>query len=217
MGEPDGVCAVCTESSFELGVSFPIAAEIFLSKRLCHGEDPTVVTLILGGARSGKSRYAQSLAARAGEVVYLATACASDDEMRMKIERHRRERPPSWTTVEVPLDLDVAVTQYGNKDSFLLIDCLTTYTANLMSAENGSETAILGRIESLRSALASAQACVAVVSNEVGSGVVPAYPSGCQFRDLLGELNQRIAGIARNVVLMVAGCPLVLKGSVETP
>jgi adenosylcobinamide kinase / adenosylcobinamide-phosphate guanylyltransferase len=174
-----------------------------------------VVTLILGGARSGKSRYAQVLAARAEDVVYLATAQPSDDEMRAKIERHRRERPTTWKTVEVPLDLDVVVSQYGNQGSFLIIDCLTTYTANLMTAENGNEDAILQRIERLRAALASASGYVAVVSNEVGSGVVPAYPSGCQFRDLLGEANQRIAGISRNVVLMVAGCPLALKGSIE--
>jgi adenosylcobinamide kinase / adenosylcobinamide-phosphate guanylyltransferase len=147
--------------------------------------------------------------------VYLATAQVSDEEMRAKIERHRRERPATWKTVEVPLDLDVAVSQYGSQGSFLIIDCLTTYTANLMTAENGGEDAILRRIERLCAALASASGYVAVVSNEVGSGVVPAYPSGCRFRDLLGEANQKIARISRNVVLMVAGCPLALKGSVE--
>src|SRR5215813_8477254 len=106
-----------------------------------------MVTLILGGARSGKSRYAQALAAQAGkDVVYLATAQASDDEMRAKIERHRKERPANWKTIEVPLDLDLAVTQYGNKDAFLLIDCLTTFTANLMLAENGSQEAVFRRI-----------------------------------------------------------------------
>lgn len=174
------------------------------------------VTLILGGARSGKSRYAQTLASRAGkEVVYLATAQASDDEMRAKIERHRKDRPPSWKTIEVPLDLDCAVTQYGNKDAFLLIDCLTTFTANLMLAENGDEKAVFRRVERLRSALISTAASVVIVSNEVGSGVVPAYPSGCQFRDLLGEINQAIAQISRQVVLMIAGCPLPLKGIVE--
>lgn len=176
---------------------------------------PAAVTLILGGARSGKSRYAQALAAGAKDVVYLATAEASDDEMCVKIERHRKERPTAWKTVEVPLELDTAIAHYGSKDSFLVIDCLTTYTANLMSAENGNEQAILRRIERVRSALASTLAGVAVVSNEVGSGVVPAYPSGCQFRDLLGETNQKIAQISRNVVLMIAGCPLALKGSVE--
>lgn len=177
---------------------------------------PAKVTLILGGARSGKSHYAQALAARAGkDVFYLATAQASDDEMRAKIERHRKERPASWKTIEVPLDLDCAVTQYGNKDACLLIDCLTTFTANLMLAENGNEEAVFRRIERLRSALICTAASVVIVSNEVGSGVVPAYPSGCQFRDLLGEINQTIAQISRQVVLMIAGCPLALKGTME--
>src|SRR5579872_1437972 len=173
------------------------------------------ITLILGGARSGKSRYAQALAGRATDVVYLATAEASDDEMRVKIERHRRERPATWTTVEVPLDLDDAIAHYGKKSSFLLIDCLTIFISNAMMAENGNEPAIFRRVERVCAALDSTPASVAAVSNEVGSSVVPAYPSGRQFRDLVGELNQRIARISRNVVLMVAGCPLALKGSVE--
>lgn len=180
---------------------------------------PAAVTLILGGARSGKSRYAQALAARAKEkdVVYLATAEASDEEMRSKIERHRNERPSTWKTVEVPLDLDRAVAQYGTKSSFLLIDCLTTLTANLMMAEKGDTGAILKRVERLRTALISIEGSAAVVSNEVGSGIVPSYPSGCHFRELLGEVNQTIAQISRNVVFMIAGCPLVLKGQLEVP
>src|SRR5262249_31164309 len=144
-----------------------------------------------------------------------ATAEASDEEMRSKIERHRRERPPIWKTIEVPLDLDYAVTKYGGKNSLLLIDCLTTFTANLMAAEKGNGAAILRRAERLRSALMATEARAVVVSNEVGSGVVPAYPSGCEFRELLGEINQRIAQISRNVIFMVAGCPLALKGAVE--
>jgi len=177
------------------------------------------VTLILGGARSGKSRYAQALATQAQDkdVVYLATAEASDDEMRSKIQRHRSERPSTWKTVEVPLQLDGAVAQYGRRNSFLLIDCLTTFTANLMTAENGDSDAILRRIDRLRSALLSTEAAVALVSNEVGSGVVPAFPSGCQFRELLGEVNQIMARISRNVIFMVAGYPLALKGAIELP
>jgi len=177
------------------------------------------VTLILGGARSGKSRYAQALATQAQDkdVVYLATAEASDDEMRSKIQRHRSERPSTWKTVEVTLQLDGAVAQYGRRNSFLLIDCLTTFTANLMTAENGDSDAILRRIDRLRSALLSTEAVVAMVSNEVGSGVVPAFPSGCQFRELLGEVNQIMARISRNVIFMVAGYPLALKGAIELP
>jgi adenosylcobinamide kinase/adenosylcobinamide-phosphate guanylyltransferase len=177
------------------------------------------VTLILGGARSGKSRYAQALATQAKDknVVYLATAEPSDNEMRSKIERHRRERPSNWKTIEVPLELDSAVKQHGGKRSFLLIDCLTTFTANLLMAEKGDTNAILRRIDRLRSVLLSTEASVAVVSNEVGNGIVPAYPSGCQFRDLLGEINQIMAQISRNVIFMIAGCPLVLKGAIEIP
>jgi adenosylcobinamide kinase / adenosylcobinamide-phosphate guanylyltransferase len=174
-----------------------------------------VITLVLGGARSGKSRYAQALACGAGDVVFLATAEPCDDDMKARIERHRRERPASWKTVEVPLDLDRAVEQHGAKDCFLLIDCLTTFTANLMMAEGGNAEAILARIDRLCAALAATKSSVAIVSNEARSGVVPAYPSGCQFRDLLGEINQKVARIADNVVLMVAGCPLAVKGRVE--
>lgn len=175
------------------------------------------LTLVLGGARSGKSTYAQRLAARADgkNVLFLATAQAEDDEMRAKIARHRKVRPSHWTTIEVPLDLDDAVTRYGNQNSLLLIDCLATFTSNLMTAEGGDEAAIFQRVDRLRSALVSTLAFVVVVSNEVGSGVVPAYQSGRQFRDLLGEINQTIAQISRNVILMIAGCPLALKGEVE--
>ena len=172
----------------------------------------STTTLILGGARSGKSSYAQRLAARARHVVYLATAQASDDEMRAKIERHRKERPASWKTVEVPVELDAAVTEYGQKETCLLIDCLTIFTANLMQAESGNEQAIFERVDRLRSSLLSTPASVIMVSNEVGSSVVPEYPSGRQFRDLVGEINQTIAQISGNVILMIAGCPLVLKG-----
>lgn len=173
-----------------------------------------MVTLILGGARSGKSSFAQTLAAQADNVVYLATAEASDEEMRAKIERHRKDRPVGWKTVETPLDLDTAVKRYGRNDTVLLIDCLTTFTANLMTAEAGNTDAIFRRIEHLRQALMATSATVLVISNEVGLGVVPAYPSGHLFRNLLGEINQQFAHISRNVIFMIAGCPLVLKGAV---
>jgi adenosylcobinamide kinase / adenosylcobinamide-phosphate guanylyltransferase len=176
-----------------------------------------LITLVVGGARSGKSRYAQALAKTAGSVVFLATGQACDDEMRARIERHRAERPASWKTVEVPVDLDSAITRYGNEHSFLLVDCLTIFTANLLAAENNNAASILACADRVCSALQSVSASVVLVSNEVGSGIVPMHPVGRLFRDLLGEINQKIASVADNVILMVAGCPLALKGKVEMP
>lgn len=172
------------------------------------------ITLVLGGVGSGKSRYAQTLASREEEVVFLATAQACDEEMRKKIARHVRERPASWKTVEVPVELDQAILEHGNS-SFLIIDCLTTFTANLLIATEGSCEAILDRTEKLSQALVQSQASVVLVSNEVGSGIVPEFPSGRQFRDILGQVNQRIARICDNVILMVAGYPLAVKGTAE--
>jgi len=176
-----------------------------------------LITLVVGGARSGKSRYAQALAKKADNVVFLATGLACDDEMRARIERHRAERPTSWETVEVPVELDAAITRYGNACSFLLVDCLTIFTANLLEAEKNNATNILARADRLCRALESISASVALVSNEVGSGIVPMHPVGREFRDLLGEINQKVAAVADSVILMVAGCPLALKGKVETP
>ncbi len=173
------------------------------------------ITLVLGGVRSGKSRLVQALAMRADGVVFLATAQPSDEEMRIKIERHRQERPTTWQTVEVPFDLDTAIVQHGRKHSFLLIDCLTTFTANLLMAEGDNCQRILARVDRVCNALQATSASVALVSNEVGSGIVPAFPSGRQFRDLLGEVNQKVARISDNVILMIAGCPLVVKGVAE--
>ena len=169
------------------------------------------LTLVLGGARSGKSRYAQELATGFDEVVFLATAQPSDPEMKAKIERHRKERPSAWKTVEVPFDLARAIDQHGRLSRFLIVDCLTTYTANLLVVKQESRQAIMDRIDSICRALLSTQASVALISNEVGGGIVPEYPSGRAFRDLLGEANQRVARVCQNLVLMVAGCPLSIK------
>lgn len=172
------------------------------------------ITLILGGVGSGKSRYAQALASREEEVVFLATAQACDDEMRRKIARHVQERPAHWKTVEVPLELDQAITEH-RASSFVIIDCLTTFTANLLITQEASCEQILARVEKISSALLRSQASVALVSNEVGSGIVPEFPSGRAFREILGQVNQRVARICDNVILMVAGCPLAVKGTAE--
>ena len=173
------------------------------------------VTLILGGARSGKSRYAQQLAqplaGRHRRVVFLATATASDEEMRLKIARHREDRPEGWLTVEEPVDLPGAIASHAGGADFLLIDCLTLYVANLLHRYRDDTAAIPAAIDRLLGSLTAPPCSIALVSNEVGSGIVPAYELGRHYRDLLGELNQRVAAVASDVVLMVAGLPLVLK------
>jgi adenosylcobinamide kinase/adenosylcobinamide-phosphate guanylyltransferase len=186
------------------------------------GKEPTMqetrqgsVTLVLGGARSGKSRYAQQLAEQSHHVVFVATAMASDEEMRAKIERHRHDRPKEWLTVEEPLNLTKVLAEHEYASEMIVVDCLTIFAANLLEAEGEDSNAIERRVEALCEALRTAQCTVVLVSNEVGSGVVPAYPVGCRYRDLLGEINQRIARVADDVVLMVAGLPLALKGHVE--
>jgi adenosylcobinamide kinase / adenosylcobinamide-phosphate guanylyltransferase len=173
------------------------------------------VTLVLGGVRSGKSRYAQQLGEHAGRVVFIAKAQATDDEMRRKVDLHRSSRPPHWQTVEEPLALAETIVRYGSACDLMLIDCLTFFAANLLDAWGDDQSGIERAIETLCLVLQSPPCPVVLVSNEVGSGVVPEYPSGRRFRDLLGEMNQSVARVASNVLLLVAGLPLVLKGQIE--
>ncbi len=175
---------------------------------------PKKVTLVLGGVRSGKSRYAQRIAeASPGRVILVATATAFDDEMRTKIDRHRATRPSEWLTVEEPLEL-AAVLDPVECD-LVLIDCLTIFAANVLHATGEDEAAARERMTLFCAAIERASCDVVLVSNEVGSGVVPAYALGRQFRDCLGELNQMVAAVADDVVLLVAGLPLALKGSIR--
>jgi adenosylcobinamide kinase/adenosylcobinamide-phosphate guanylyltransferase len=170
------------------------------------------VTLVLGGVRSGKSHYAQQLGERAARVVFVATAKAGDDdEMQRKVERHQNSRPRHWQTVEEPLLLAQTIARHGPSCDLMIIDCLTFFAANLLGAQGDEQSPI----EALCVALKSPPCSIVLVSNEVGSGVVPAYPSGRRFRDLLGEINQSVARVACNVLLLVAGLPLVLKGQLE--
>ena len=176
-----------------------------------HPSSTREVTLVLGGVRSGKSHYALQLAARAQRVTFLATAeRREDEEMRRKITRHRAERPRHWTTIEEPLNLDAAIGSASDCD-LLLIDCLTLFVGKLLDVHGENLPAIAANVDALCAALKTSLCSVVLVSNEVGSGVVPAFELGRRYRDLLGEINQRVAEIADHVVLMVAGLPLTLK------
>jgi adenosylcobinamide kinase / adenosylcobinamide-phosphate guanylyltransferase len=170
------------------------------------------ITLVLGGARSGKSSWAQEQAAQFSRVTYLATAHGGDSEMRAKIARHRRERPSAWRTVEAPTNLPETIRTEATNAEVLLIDCLTLYVANVMRTGKKSAGHNSNRILELRDAIRSASTSIIAVSNEVGSGIVPAFRSGRVYRDMLGRLNQEVAAIADNVILMVAGIPLPVKG-----
>lgn len=170
------------------------------------------VVLVLGGVRSGKSRYAQELAARGKHVAFIATAEAGDDEMRQRIARHRDERPAAWATFEAPLALEDALLEAGKNCDTILVDCLTLWTANLMQRQ-GEE--VLSHADRLANTLRALPASVILVSNEVGSGIVPDNELGRAYRDLLGAVNQRVAAAADEVILLVAGCPLVIKQPAE--
>jgi adenosyl cobinamide kinase/adenosyl cobinamide phosphate guanylyltransferase len=164
-------------------------------------------TLVIGGARSGKSRYAEQLVmAQPPPWVYLATAESSDDEMKARIAEHRDRRGGRWQTVEAPLDLTGSLQEASSTTA--LVDCLTLWLSNLMLAERDIAAEIL-RLEQV---VALRRAPIVLVSNEVGSGIVPDNALARRFRDLQGRLNQRIAASADRVVLIVAGLPLVLKG-----
>jgi adenosylcobinamide kinase / adenosylcobinamide-phosphate guanylyltransferase len=172
-----------------------------------------MLTLVLGGARSGKSRYAQSLCEGAESVVFLATARPEDNEMRARIERHRAARPAAWRTIEESLAVVRAV-RGSDHQATVLVDCVTNWLAHLAweHRELGDEEQqerILGEVEEL--ARASHGRRVVAVSNEVGGGIVPETPVGRSFRDLQGLANQVLAREAGQVVLMVAGLPLTLK------
>ena len=161
---------------------------------------------MLGGARSGKSRYAEELVTRLPPPwVYLATAEAFDDEMRARIAAHRAQRVAGWTTVEAPLDLPGALDAAGG--AAVLVDCLTLWLSNVMLRGD----AVLPAATDLLEALRRRASPTVVVSNETGMGIVPENALARRYRDELGLLHQLVAALANKVVLMVAGLPLDLK------
>ena len=170
-----------------------------------------MLILILGGARAGKSTFALRLAkqyAGEGSVAFIATAQAFDDEMSHRIARHREERPPHWTTIEEPYQLDRALIQ-ALDSSVVLVDCLTLFTSNWLLRED--ESSLNEVANSFLATVRSRTETIIVVSNEVGLGLVPETPLGRTFRDLLGRVNQQFAEAADEVYLLVAGLPLRLK------
>ena len=169
------------------------------------------VTLVLGGARSGKSSCAAGLALNSGlPVSLLVTATACDDEMAARIARHQQDRPTDWTVTECPRDLPDALQREARPGRFVLVDCLTLWLNNLLYYEDSGPVA--AHYDALQAALAAAPCPVVLVSNEVGLGVIPMGEVSRRFVDEAGRLNQRLAAQARRVVLVAAGLPLVLKG-----
>ncbi len=174
------------------------------------------VVLVTGGARSGKSSFAELIAAQSKQnVFYLATARAGDQEMQTRIELHQDRRPADWTTIEAPLAISNALTSIPD-DSLVLMDCLTNYLANLM-LENEDltytelEKRVLKLLKQFLMLIDKKNIELIVVANEVGTGIVPAYKSGRDFRDISGRAVRLIARTAKEVYLLVAGLPVEIK------
>lgn len=176
------------------------------------------LTLILGGARSGKSSYAQSLAEATGQsVTFIATAQALDEEMSRRIQQHRAERPASWETLEIPLDLASHVQQV--QSDVVILDCITLLVSNLLMQfakddlvdEAPFAKSLQKEVEELIKSIRGREKHWILISNELGLGLVPPYQMGRVYRDWLGWANQRLAREADKVIFMVAGIPTVIK------
>ncbi len=181
--------------------------------------------LILGGARSGKSSFAERLATESGKrVAFIATATAGDEDMRDRIMRHRASRPAEWTTIEEPLDLVYALRKASEQADVLLLDCMTLWLSNLLGQEqfvddddvqlkNGFTGRVLNVIEAMLEAVKTLgpEKTVLVISNEVGLGIVPMHPLSRTYRDALGWANQRIGRDAERVYFMIAGLAVDIK------
>ncbi len=172
-----------------------------------------MLTLVTGGARSGKSRFAENLGREASRPIYIATARPEDAEMAARIARHRQDRMAHWVTVEEPLEIAATIESQAPASDFLLLDCLTLWLSNRLAA--GAESADClessAHAEIARMAAASAGTHLVLVTNEVGSGIVPASPLARRFRDVQGRVNQEAARAADAVWLLVAGIPVAIK------
>jgi len=177
---------------------------------------------LIGGARSGKSTYAQELAAEIGKkALFVATATAGDEDMRRRIEKHKQERPAAWNTLEAPLEVGKHIFQTWQNEDVILIDCLTLLVNNVFcrfgdqdfdSIEDAVlEKDVLAEIDGLIQCIEQIDASFVIVSNEVGLGLVPDNRMGRLYRDILGRANQMIARAVTEVYFMAAGIPLQLK------
>ena len=165
-------------------------------------------TLVLGGARSGKSRHAEGLGrAHGGAMIYIATGEAGDAEMARRIAHHRAARGPAWTTIEEPVDLAQVLERAARPQQFVLVDCITLWITNLMARGRPVGEAV----EGLCRVIAAAGGDLCLVSNEVGLGIVPDNPLARQFRDEAGQAHQRLAAVCQHVVFMVGGLPITVK------
>ena len=185
-----------------------------------HGTRPGRLILVLGGARSGKSSFAQQLAHELGgeQVLFVATAGAGDEEMRRRIEKHQRERPAGWLTLEAQRDVGQAILDHAAEPRVILVDCLTLLVSNLLVDADDPfaadvEAQVMAEVEGLEACVEQHSGYLIVVSNEVGLGLVPPYPLGRAYRDLLGRANHVLARVADDVYMMVAGIPVLIKGS----
>ena len=165
---------------------------------------------VVGGCRSGKSRHALELAEQISGVhrIFIATCVPYDEEMKDRVRRHQKDRGSTWTTVDAPVELAAAILEHSQSACVILADCLTLWMSNLLMESEDLET----RVEELTTAIHKAKCPVVIVSNEVGTGIVPENALARQFRDAVGLANQRVAACVDKVIWMVAGIPVLVKG-----
>jgi len=169
-------------------------------------------TFIIGGCRSGKSCYALELGQKQSEQdrIFIATCKPRDEEMQQRVAKHQSERDPSWKTMEIPVQIDMAIDDCSRKGTILVVDCLTLWISNLL-LDNPGFKAIVPYIDRLTHSLRNARGSVILVSNEVGTGIVPEHELSRLFRDAVGFTNQQIAACSDEVIWMVAGIPVSIK------
>jgi adenosylcobinamide kinase/adenosylcobinamide-phosphate guanylyltransferase len=168
------------------------------------------ITLITGGGRSGKSAQALTRAEHYASRAFIATAEPVDSEMKERIAQHKQERADSFITIEEPLDLDAALSKVPTNVEVVVVDCLAVWVGNLMHHRPSQEQEL---IDAFLAALMETTVDLILVTNEVGMGIIPDNEMSRQYRDLLGMVNQRVAAIAHEVILMVSGIPVVIKGA----